>query len=50
MKSPELKFEQGTLTLSGWQPEALEKVFGKQVWSWDSRSNVWRVPCLMFAR
>lgn len=44
----ELRFEQGTLTLTGWTPAALEKVFGRSIWSWDSRSQSWRAPAIAY--
>lgn len=48
MTQPELRFEQGTLTLSGWAPAAVEKVFGKSIWSWDFRSQTWRAPAIAY--
>lgn len=44
----ELRFEQGTLTLTGWTPAALEKVFGRSIWSWDFRSQSWRAPAIAY--
>ena len=50
MPEAELRFEQGTLTLSGWNPAAVEKVFGKSVWSWDPRSQTWRAPAIAYEK
>ncbi len=44
----ELRFEQGTLTLNGWAPAAVEKVFGRSLWSWDMRSQAWRAPAIAY--
>ncbi len=50
MAPSELRFEQGTLTLSGWAPVAVEKVFGKSTWNWDSRSQLWRAPAIAYPK
>ncbi len=48
MTQPELRFEQGTLSLSGWTSAAMEKVFGKTAWTWDFRSQTWRAPAIAY--
>ena len=45
---PSLSFEQGTLVLAGWSQVAVERVFGKSLFTWDSRSLVWRAPALQY--
>ncbi|MCC6509087.1 MAG: DEAD/DEAH box helicase family protein [Pirellulaceae bacterium] len=48
MTEPALRFQQGTLTLEGWTAEAVQKVFGKSIWSWDARSLLWRAPAIAY--
>ncbi|MEZ6137771.1 MAG: DEAD/DEAH box helicase family protein [Pirellulaceae bacterium] len=37
-----LSFMDGTLVLEGWQAQAVERVFGTEIWTWDGRANCWR--------
>jgi len=38
----ELRFDQGTLILTGWHPKAIDHVFPAGWWNWDHRISAWR--------
>ena len=47
--SPHLSFAGGTLVLSGMSAANLRQVFGRHMWTWDSRVAAWRCDALEYA-
>ncbi len=43
-----LDFVEGTLVLDHWSRQAVTRVFGDEMWTWDERSNVWRTNAIHY--
>ena len=43
-----LDFSDGTLILDKWSSEAVVRVFGERIWTWDHRAEVWRADAIQY--
>lgn len=42
LNQAKLDFCDGTLVLDQWSSQAITRIFGEGIWTWDVRSNTWR--------
>lgn len=47
-EKPALRFDDGTLILNCWSGTAVERVFGKNIFTWDHRISGWRAQAIMY--
>lgn len=45
-----LKYDRGSLTLAGWTANGIERVFGGDLFRWDSRTETWRCHAIHYQR
>ena len=43
-----LDFSDGTLALDHWSRQAITRVFGDGIWTWDERTNFWRTSAIHY--
>ncbi|XZE20492.1 DEAD/DEAH box helicase [Pirellulaceae bacterium SH449] len=44
-----LEFDEGTLTLDRWSGPQIDAFFGRKVWTWDERAQLWRTTAQNYA-
>ncbi len=43
-----MDFSDGTLVLDKWSEDAVHRVFGERIWTWDRRAKLWRTDAFRY--